>query len=394
MVSMQIAIIHIYRSDTMKGIFTYILIFVITCWMFISLLINHQRQQIDFIAVGDNLIHPVVYQDANNGKDSYNFQKMYRPIAPYIQDKDLAYINQESPLGGDDRPFSGFKRFNTPSVVAKAVIDTGFNLINGSNNHSLDQGTSGINNSLSTWHKYQDKALFTGMFKSKNDYNKTPTINIKNTKVSMLSYTFGTNNLTPKSPYQIKYINKQQIKRDIKKAKQHSDFIVISMHWGKEGSHKPSKKQKEYAKFLAKQNVDVVIGMHPHVIQPVEWVKGTQNHKTLVAYSLGNFLNGQETGTESNHLGGSIQFKIANNHNDTKISDVKWRSIVNHYEMTAPYNNDSRHHFKVYMLNDYPNKLADQHGLQYQRNTNMSKSQLQQITTNVIDKRFLDNNSY
>ena len=75
MVSMQIAIIHIYRSDTMKRIFTYILIFVITCWMFISLLINHQRQQIDFIAVGDNLIHPVVYQDANNGKDSYNFQK-------------------------------------------------------------------------------------------------------------------------------------------------------------------------------------------------------------------------------------------------------------------------------------------------------------------------------
>ena len=141
---------------------------------------------------------------------------MYRPIAPYIQDKDLAYINQESPLGGDDRPFSGFKRFNTPSVVAKAVIDTGFNLINGSNNHSLDQGTSGINNSLSTWHKYQDKALFTGMFKSKDDYNNTPTINIKNTKVSMLSYTFGTNNLTPKSPYQIKYINKQQIKRDIK----------------------------------------------------------------------------------------------------------------------------------------------------------------------------------
>lgn len=378
----------------MKGILIYILLFIISLCIFTSLLNHKQRQYIDFVAVGDNLIHPVVYHDASNGTNSFNFKSMYHPIYAYIHNKDIAYINQESPLGGDDRAYSGFKRFNTPSVIAKELIDTGFNLVNGSNNHSLDQGTSGINNSIETWNNYKDKALFTGMYNSESAYNKTPIMNIKNTKVAMLSYTFGTNNLKPNSPYQIKYIDKKQITRDIKKAKLKSDFIVVSMHWGKEGSHKPSKKQKAYAKFLAKQNVDVVIGMHPHVIQPVVWIKGTNNHKTLVAFSLGNFLNGQETGNESNHLGGSIQFKIANNHNDTKIDDVKWRSIVNHYEMTDPYNDDSRHHFKVYLLDDYRNNSINKHGLQYEEDAKMSKSQLQHITKDVINKQFFDSRSY
>lgn len=76
---------------------------------------------------------------------------------------DIAYVNQESPLGGDDRPYHGFKRFNTPSSVAQDLVDTGFNFVNGSNNHAMDQGESGINNSIHTWDKFKDKVLFTGV---------------------------------------------------------------------------------------------------------------------------------------------------------------------------------------------------------------------------------------
>lgn len=244
----------------MKNILIYVIICLIFLSGFIGLIVNHQKKQLDFIAVGDNLIHPVVYQDAHTHGQSYNFQKMYEPLLPYIKNKDIAYINQESPIGGDTRPYSGFKRFNTPSSIARDVVATGFNLINGSNNHSLDQGTSGVNNSIHTWQKYQDKSLFTGMFNNKETRDTPQILNVKGTKISMLSYTFGTNKLKPSQDYQINYFNKAKMKSDIKKAKKKSDFVVVSMHWGKEGSHKPSAKQKEYANFLAKQNVDVVIG--------------------------------------------------------------------------------------------------------------------------------------
>lgn len=130
------------------------------------------------------------------------------------------------------------------------------------------------------------------------------------------------------------------------------------------------------------------------MIQPVKWLKGVNQHKTLIVYSLGNFLNGQETGTEKNHLGGSIQFKISNNHSDTKIDDVKWRSIVNHYEMSDPYNENTRKNFKVYMLDKYNNDLAAKHGIQYQKEAKMTKQQLQNTTKKVIDKEFLDEKSY
>ena len=274
------------------------------------------------------------------------------------------------------------------------MIDTGFNLINGSNNHALDQGTEGLRNNIDVWKKYQTNALFTGVFDSKKERDKTPILNKKGTKISMLSYTFGTNGLKPDHPYQINYINKQNMSKDIAKAKKKSDVVMVSMHWGNEGSHQPNSKQKDIADFLAKKNVDVVIGMHPHVIQPVKWKKGTNGHKTLVAYSLGNFLNGQETGTASNDLGGSIEFDIDKKENKNKIKNVKWRSIVNHYEIKDPSDLDTRHNFKLYMLDDYTDKLSNKHDRNHKKHGNMDKSRLEHITKDVIDKKYLDSKSY
>lgn len=378
----------------MKKLLVVISILIILSVIVIGYSLPKDSKNLKVVAVGDNLIHPVVYNDAKVGKNTFDFKPMYSHIKPYIHKSDVAYINQESPLGGDDIPYSGFKRFNTPSSISKDVIDTGFNLINGSNNHALDQGTEGLRNNIDVWKKYQTNALFTGVFDSKKERDKTPILNKKGTKISMLSYTFGTNGLKPDHPYQINYINKQNMSKDIAKAKKKSDVVMVSMHWGNEGSHQPNSKQKDIADFLAKKNVDVVIGMHPHVIQPVEWKKGTNGHKTLVAYSLGNFLNGQETGTASNDLGGSIEFDIDKKENQNKIKNVKWRSIVNHYEIKDPSDLDTRHNFKLYMLDDYTNKLSNKHGRNHKKNGNMDKSRLEHITKDVIDKKYLDSKSY
>ncbi|GAA6826857.1 CapA family protein [Helicobacter pylori] len=378
----------------MKKLLVVISILIILSVIVVGYSLPKDSKNLKVVAVGDNLIHPVVYNDAKVGKNTFDFKPMYSHIKPYIHKSDVAYINQESPLGGDDIPYSGFKRFNTPSSISKDVIDTGFNLINGSNNHALDQGTEGLRNNIDVWKKYQTNALFTGVFDSKKERDKTPILNKKGTKISMLSYTFGTNGLKPDHPYQINYINKQNMSKDIAKAKKKSDVVMVSMHWGNEGSHQPNSKQKDIADFLAKKNVDVVIGMHPHVIQPVKWKKGTNGHKTLVAYSLGNFLNGQETGTASNDLGGSIEFDIDKKENKNKIKNVKWRSIVNHYEIKDPSDLDTRHNFKLYMLDDYTDKLSNKHDRNLKKHGNMDKSRLEHITKDVIDKKYLDSKSY
>lgn len=216
----------------MKKLLVVISILIILSVIVVGYSLPKDSKNLKVVAVGDNLIHPVVYNDAKVGKNTFDFKPMYSHIKPYIHKSDVAYINQESPLGGDDIPYSGFKRFNTPSSISKDVIDTGFNLINGSNNHALDQGTEGLRNNIDVWKKYQTNALFTGVFDSKKERDKTPILNKKGTKISMLSYTFGTNGLKPDHPYQINYINKQNMSKDIAKAKKKSDVVMVSMHWG------------------------------------------------------------------------------------------------------------------------------------------------------------------
>ena len=134
----------------------------------------------------------------------------------------------------------------------------------------------------------------------------------------MLSYTFGTNGIKPPHPYTIKTFDEEQIKRMLKRLK-HSDAVIVSAHWGNEGQHKQNKTQEKYAKVFADAGVDVVLGMHPHVIEPVKWVEGKDGNKTLVAYSLGNFLNGQATGNESNDLLGRLNFKLVKNPKGVKV---------------------------------------------------------------------------
>ena len=140
------------------------LVFSLICGM---ALVEDNSTKVSVVAVGDNLIHPVVYHDAQYSDGTYNFKPMYSNIKKDIARPDLAFVNQESPLGGDDIPYSGFKRFNTPSQVASDIVATGFDVINGANNHSLDQGDQGITNHIQTWEKFDHNVLFTGIYNSK-----------------------------------------------------------------------------------------------------------------------------------------------------------------------------------------------------------------------------------
>ena len=149
----------------------------------------------------------------------------------------------------------------------------------------------------------------------------------------------------------------------MKKAKQLSDVVIVSAHWGDENVSAPTEFQKKYAKLFADLGVDVVVGEHPHVIQPVTWMDGKDGNKTLVIYSLGNFLNGMLD--VNNVLGGMIRFDFVKDAKSSEISiqNVKWEPLITHYTGDAADIMNTRKNFAVYKLSDYSEELAEQHGL-------------------------------
>lgn len=374
-----------------------ILCFLFSCFLILCVGCLNEKdkltQTLSFYAVGDNLIHPVVYQDALQDNGQFNFESMYDNLKDEVQSTDVSYINQESPLGGDERGLSVFKQFNTPEAIAQNIVHTGFNVVNGANNHALDQGTAGLENEIRVWKQFKSVFYF-GTFDSPKQHDTIPVIEKNGIKMAMLSYTYGTNDIPREKPYQINYFDKAQIKKDIASAKEKSDAVIVSAHWGNEGKTKPNETQQQYSKVFADAGADVVLGTHPHVIQPVKWVKGKDNHKTLVAYSLGNFLNGQATGTEKNILGGNIRFNLEKNPKGVQIKNVKWKSLVTHYENGEPYLKATPQNFKMYKLDHYKDEQAQYHALNDKKGMEVSRQRLVGITKDVIDKQYLDEKSY
>ena len=244
---------------------------------------------LSLIMVGDCLIHGAIYDDAKTTNGSYDFSKMLELVKPIIQSYDLAFYNQESILGGVELGLSSYPRFNAPKEVGDAFLDLGFNLVSLANNHTLDKGKSGIYSSLNYW-QGKENVMTAGTYSSEEN-RITPNIMEKNgITYALLAYTTTTNGLTPfkDEPYLITVYDEELVKADIERLRDKVDLLMVSMHWGEEYTHNPTEEQKIIAEYLASLNVDIIIGHHPHVVQPIDFIGNT-----MVIYSLGNFIASQ-----------------------------------------------------------------------------------------------------
>ncbi len=310
-----------------------------------------QEKELTLIMAGDALLHSHVYKDAQHmitqdnkqNQITYNFNKMFNNIKSIIQNYDLAFYNQETILGGKELGLSSYPSFNSPQEFGDCMIDLGFNIVSLANNHTLDRGEKAIQSSLKYWEN--KPALTAGSYKSFEDRN-TPRIYKKNDiKYTMLAYTYGTNGIKiPKNKeYLVNVYNKDMLKDDIAKIRDKVDLLIVSMHWGNEYQFLPSKEQEEFAKFLAEQNVDIIIGNHPHVIQPIEWI-----NNTLVIYSLGNMISAQK-GLER-RIGMLVGIKIKK---DSKTNLIKLTDL--HANLIYTYYDELMQNFSIYpfsKLND------------------------------------------
>lgn len=341
---------------------------------------------VSFMGVGDNLIHDTVYNDALQSDGTYDFKKMYSNFKKDAQNSDISFINQETVLGGEDLGLSGYPTFNSPSEIAQNLEDTGFNLVNLATNHCLDQSEQGIINELNTFK--QTKIVTNGVYDSQEAFDTIPTFKKKGITFSFLAYTYGTNGIEAPNSYNVRYLDDTQIKTDVAKAKKISDVVIVSAHWGDENTFEPNDLQTHYAQLFADCGVDVVIGTHPHTIQPVEWLTGSGGNKMLCVYSLGNFIGGMLT--TDNAIGGEIKFDFVKKEDAISIENVQWIPTIIHFEGDQNNIIEKRYNYKAYKYDQYSDKLAKKHVLNGYEDNVVSLDYIKSKTKEVINAKYLN----
>ena len=273
--------------------------------------------EVDLLMVGDILIHDNVQNSGKLSDGTYNYDHLFANVIEEVQAADVAIANQEVILGGVELGLSGYPRFNGAYEVGDALVKAGFDVILHATNHTMDKGKEGLVNCMNFWEEKYPEVAVLGVFDSQESFdNDIYVYEEDGLKVAILNYTYGTNGLPVPSdmPYAVAMLEKEKVIEDLQKAEEIADFTVVCPHWGTEYQHKPSEEQREWAELFMEYGADLVIGAHPHYIQPVEMLTGDNGEEMLVYYSLGNFINSTSDsgrGTADRMIGGMAKVTIA-----------------------------------------------------------------------------------
>ena len=313
------------------------------------------KYNLSLIMAGDVLIHGAVYSDAKTDT-GYDFTNMVSLVKPLIKDYDLAFYNQETILGGTELGLSTYPRFNSPYEVGDAMFDMGFNLVSLANNHTLDRNEEAIINSTNYW-KNKD-VLVAGSYQSQADRDEIKIKEKNGITYTMLAYTTATNGLSAPSgkEYLINTYDIEQVKQDIEKLRDKVDLLLVSMHWGSEYTHTPTYEETSIANYLSELGVDIIIGHHPHVIQPITYI-----NDTLVIYSLGNFLSGQIGEAKNIGMLASVDITKTVNKEGSKITTSNVGTELIYTDYDAYEANDTWYcsNYKLYPFKDLNNNILN-----------------------------------
>lgn len=262
---------------------------VLLCCLSIPVLAQ-DTTRISLLFAGDVMGHDSQIASAYDPVASeYDYSSCFQFVRPYVESADLAIANLEVTLAGP--PYKGYPQFSSPDALAQQLKAIGFDALVTANNHCVDRGKQGLERTITMLDSFD--IAHTGTFLDTVSWlNESPLLIHKNgIDIALLNYTYGTNGLpVPKSSI-VNLIDTSAIKRDILRATElKSDIIIVFTHWGLEYKRLPEKQEKELTEFCFKQGAQLVIGSHPHVLQPMEWRKESNQ---FVAYSLGNFVSGQ-----------------------------------------------------------------------------------------------------
>ena len=257
------------------------------------------NQEAVLLFVGDAMQHQAQLDKAKEigkAKGEYDFAECFSMMGPAVENVDYAVVNLELPLGGAPN-FSGYPCFSAPDSYAESLQNTGFDLFLTSNNHCLDRKDKGARRTLDILDSLKIDHI--GTYRNSDERTQlVPLIkDINGFKVAFLNYTYGTNGIKATDGAEVAYIDKKRMKDEIDLAREKgAEIVIVAIHWGIEYVLLENKVQRDLADYLVDCGVDMIIGGHPHVIQPMKVVRNEKEDKdVLVVYSLGNFISNMKT---------------------------------------------------------------------------------------------------
>jgi len=286
-------------------------------------------ESLRLIFAGDIMVHGAQILAAKTA-EGYDFSASFEYVKPLLQSADLAIGNLELTMPGEE-PYLGYPMFRCPEELATALRIAGFDLMMTANNHSNDSGAPGVINTIEV---LEESGFYhTGTFQSREEMEAYyPLIVYKNGfKLAFLNYTYSTNGIRTRHPSVVNPIDSAQISQDMRVARDmQPDAIIVMMHWGLEYQLVENKEQRKLTKQLLEEGANLVIGAHPHVVQPARWETADGQQEALVAYSLGNFISGQM----KQHTDGGImvEVELMKSNGRTTVEEATFIPVWRHIE--------------------------------------------------------------
>ncbi|MDL2218801.1 CapA family protein [Ruminococcaceae bacterium OttesenSCG-928-O06] len=350
-----------------------------------------EELRVTFSAVGDNLVHNGIFLQAQRRAaedEGYNFDFCFEQVKYFYEQFDVNWMNQETLLNDEFAP-AGYPMFSTPYQMGYATYNAGWRVYALSNNHSYDLGAAGVASTRRVWADMPEDVVTTGFFTSREDDSGIAMHEVNGMTIAYLSYTDHTNGLpTPQNTeaFVIYTSEEDVIERQVRRAAELADAVVVGIHWEVENSHQVTDKQRTLAANLADWGATAIIGTHPHVIQPIEYITGTETGRSIpVAYSLGNFLSAQ---AQANQLVGyTFAFEMVQiaqpdgTRGEVTVENVKAYPTVTHY-------GSGYADIHTYMFRDYTEELATSHGVRA-RYPNFNMAYIQELLQTYVSDEYL-----
>lgn len=315
---------------------------------------------LSLVMVGDILLHTPLAQSGLREDGSYDFTAFFANTKEKIQAADLALVNQEVIIGGADLGVSGYPAFNAPYELGDALVDAGFDVVCHATNHTLDKGKKGAVRCMEFWETNYPEIAVVGVNETAEAQDEIYIYEQDGIRVAILNYTYGTNGipLPQDMPYVVNLLEEERVVADLQNADALADFTIVCPHWGTEYLLGTDSQQQKWTEIFLANGVDLVLGTHPHVIEPVEWVRDeVTGQEMLVYYSLGNFVNwtsGQGAGVANRMVGGMADITLEKAEDGTVyIADYGVTALVCHVR-------SGQDGVTVYELADYTDEMGKQ----------------------------------
>lgn len=336
-----------------------------------------EDKTIRLVAVGDNLFHAGVHLSGKQSDGTYDYSFLFETLQPYLDDADIKIINQETIFGGNhlgNDGHLGYPSFNSRTEVGDAIAEAGFNVVLQSTNHTIDQGLDGLLHCASYWEENHPDIMICGIRSTAEEDPEIQTMEIDGVTFAFLNYTYGPNLGSFPSKYEgymdiLCYYDESSrildftrlnpdVIEDIEEADKIADIVVVCPHWGTEYMTKQSSYQEEFALQMTEAGADLIIGTHPHVVQPVTYIESENGNKSLCYYSLGNYVSTQKEIACMLEAMAVVTFTVTP---EGEISiDEETTGVL---PLVCQYTQGSVRIDNIYLLAEYTEELALKHGM-------------------------------